>query len=205
MFRDEEMQTSIFQVMIKLQRRSSFFMVNIFAPILFLEVINLCVYIVPVQSGERISFAVTVLLSLSVFLTSVTSNIPKSSIAVSIFSIYTLAVLTYSSLITFSVTLVADIYFTDNGKTPRWSMSRILVWIVHKTKACDCQSVTPVIDIEQSELELNEIGKKRSVYCTNYRIISSALDTFFLHFHTFFLVSSTGMFMAFVEINSQID
>jgi nicotinic acetylcholine receptor alpha-7 len=201
-FRDEKLQTSVFHIMIKLQRRNSFFMVNIFAPILFLEVINLCVYIVPVESGERISFVVTVLLSLSVFLTSITSNIPKSSIVVSILSIYILVILTYSSLITFSVIFAADIYFTEDDKTPRSSISRILVWIVHKTKTCGCTSVSTVANTDLSELELNEALQKGRFYCTNYKTISSVLDTFFVHFHAFLLVSTTVIFMSFLAIDS---
>lgn len=60
---------SLAEARIKIKRRPTFLLINIFAPILFLALVNLLVFAIPIESGERISFAVTILLSFAVFLT----------------------------------------------------------------------------------------------------------------------------------------
>ncbi|XP_062606510.1 5-hydroxytryptamine receptor 3A-like [Saccostrea cucullata] len=198
---DEHLETSVFRIAVRLQRRHSFLLMNIFAPIVFLAIVNLGVFSLPVESGERISFALTVLLSFAVFLTLVTGNTPKSSITVSLFSIYMLIVLTYSALITFSVIMVVDIHFTENNEKPKSPFSRIMVWFVHKTLMCNCRSTE--IDIIKEEFDMDEFQEKRQVSCINYKSISHALDKAFVLINAFFFVSVTVIFQLYISFNSQ--
>lgn len=62
-----------------LHRRPMFFVVNILLPITTLSVLQLFVFIVPIDSGERISFSLTVLLSLSVYMTLISDNLPPGA------------------------------------------------------------------------------------------------------------------------------
>ncbi|XP_060566980.1 neuronal acetylcholine receptor subunit beta-2-like [Ruditapes philippinarum] len=62
-----------------LQRRAMFFIVNILLPISTLSVLQLFVFIVPIDSGERISFSLTVLLSISVYMTLISDNLPPGA------------------------------------------------------------------------------------------------------------------------------
>lgn len=71
-----------------LRRNPTYFILNIFLPIVVLSFLNICVFILPVQSGEKASFVITVFLSLAVFLTIVSSNLPANSDSVSILNIY---------------------------------------------------------------------------------------------------------------------
>jgi hypothetical protein len=198
-------QTSIceFRVIITLQRRHSFFMINIFGPIIFLAVINLCDFTLPVQTGERISFAVTVLLSISVFLTLVADNIPKSSITVSLFSVYMLVILTYSLFITFSVIFVSDIHFTEKDKNPKSYVSRFFVWLVHKRGACGCRKETWVQPIHDREVDVDERKEKMHASCTNHKTISALLDKTFSYFYAVVFLSVTLIFMIYVALDSQ--
>ncbi|XP_061195307.1 5-hydroxytryptamine receptor 3A-like [Saccostrea echinata] len=198
---DEHFETSVFRIAIRLQRRHSFLLMNIFAPIVFLAIVNLGVFILPVESGERISFSLTVLLSFAVFLTLVTGNTPKSSITVSLFSIYMLIVLTYSTLITFSVIIVVDIHFTENGEKPKSPLSRMFVWFVHRTLTSNCRSTE--IDIIAEEFDMDEFQEKRQTSCANYKTISLMLDNFFVLFYTFLFVTVTVFFMLYISYHSQ--
>ena len=67
-------------VNVKLERRSEYYVINIFLPVTLLAVLGLLQLAVPVDGGERLSFGLTVLLSLSVYLSAVQSMMPRSSL-----------------------------------------------------------------------------------------------------------------------------
>ena len=64
---------------IYIQRKSGYYGMNIIAPLLLMILIALLVFWLPVDSGEKIGLAITVLLSLSVFLVVVSESTPKNS------------------------------------------------------------------------------------------------------------------------------
>ena len=132
--RNEQGGFEISRIMVKLQRRHAFLMVNIFSPFLLLTIVNLFVFMVPIDSSESVSYAITVLLSFTVFLSLVTANTRESSLTVSFFSVYMLMVLLYSFLITISAVVISDIHFTKVGNTANWNLSRIVVWGLKKQK-----------------------------------------------------------------------
>ena len=78
-----------------------FFMVIIFSHIVFLVIINLFVFLIPVDSGERVFYVITVLLSFTVFVSIVTIDTSKSSVTVSLFSVYMLTILVSRSEVNF--------------------------------------------------------------------------------------------------------
>ena len=84
----------------KLKRKSTFYVFNILIPMVLLSFLNVLTFVLPVSSGERASYAVTVFLSLAVFLTIVASEIPKNSNTISIVSVYMTAMLALSTVMT---------------------------------------------------------------------------------------------------------
>lgn len=84
---------------LKLKRKPIFYVINIIIPVVLLSVLNVCTFALPVSSGERASYSVTVFLSLAVFLTIVASELPKNSDVVSIISVYLTAMSVMSTLI----------------------------------------------------------------------------------------------------------
>lgn len=91
---------------ITLERRSLFLLFNLFAPILLLSLINVCVFAIPIQSGERSSFAITVFLALAVYMTVVADNIPHSSNPMPLWSYFLLLKLIYSACIALCSTII---------------------------------------------------------------------------------------------------
>lgn len=63
---------------ITLCRKSDYFVYTVLLPILFMVVVNPLVLILPYQSGERTSLSITILLAFAVFMTLVTSTMPRS-------------------------------------------------------------------------------------------------------------------------------
>ena len=87
---------------IHLKRRSLFYIVNLVIPNFLITLLAFFSFFIPVECGERISFIITVLLSMTVFLLLVAESIPPTSDAVPVISIYFTA-----SIVEVSLALIA--------------------------------------------------------------------------------------------------
>jgi hypothetical protein len=113
-----EHPVSYARIDIKMKRRPTFAVINIVLPMLFIMVLNLLVFIIPVESGERVSYSITVLLAIAVFLTLVGDNLPKTSKPTAILSYFLLTDLVLSSLICFFVIFGLSFHFKDAIENP---------------------------------------------------------------------------------------
>ena len=64
---------------IKLQRKPLYYIINLVAPCLLLTLSGMLVFLLPPDSGERVSLSVTMLLSLTVFLLIIAESMPVQS------------------------------------------------------------------------------------------------------------------------------
>ncbi len=71
-----------------LERKSRYSVINVLLPIVLLSLMDLLVFWLPAESGEKVSLGITVLLSFSVFLLVVDERMPRTSDAVPILSEY---------------------------------------------------------------------------------------------------------------------
>ncbi|XP_069131739.1 acetylcholine receptor subunit beta-like [Argopecten irradians] len=62
-----------------LKRRPMFQVINTIVPFCVLGLLNIMVFLLPVESGERVGFSVTVLLAIAVFMTIVADTLPGTS------------------------------------------------------------------------------------------------------------------------------
>ena len=85
--------------MFRLQRKPQYIIVNVVLPILFLCILNVLVFFLPPESGERVSYAITVLLSIAVFMTIVSDTLPKTSEPLPLISYLLMISLIISSII----------------------------------------------------------------------------------------------------------
>lgn len=82
-----------------LKRRPDFMLINIVIPVVLLSLINVFVFLIPMDTGDRISFAVTVFLSFTVYMTLITEHVPETSRPMPLWSKFLIFKLTYSTLI----------------------------------------------------------------------------------------------------------
>ncbi|XP_045211320.2 acetylcholine receptor subunit delta-like [Mercenaria mercenaria] len=109
-----------------LRRNPTYFILNVFLPIVILSLMNNCVFILPVQSGEKASFVITVFLSLAVFLTIVSSKLPENSDKISILNVYVFLCTLLSVIIAILTIIQIRIYHRDTER----SISPFLVKLV---------------------------------------------------------------------------
>ncbi|KAK0064742.1 neuronal acetylcholine receptor subunit beta-3 [Biomphalaria pfeifferi] len=77
--RDPPISYQTVKISFLLKRRPDFLLLNTILPVVFLSFLNIMVFIIPAESGEKIGFGITVLLALAVFLSMVSTMLPRSS------------------------------------------------------------------------------------------------------------------------------
>ena len=103
---------------IELGRRPQFVIVNIILPMILLSFLGVFNFLIPIESGERISFCLTVLLSIAVFLTLVSETLPRVSEPMSYFSFYLVSVLIINVCATLATIINLRFYFADEEDKP---------------------------------------------------------------------------------------
>jgi cation transporter family protein len=120
-----------------LQRRSSFFIVNLFIPVVLLVLLNSMVFVLSADSGERVGYAITCLLSMTVYLTLVSDTIPKTSKPISVLSFVLMILLILSAFICFLTIIGLKFHFRKEDKPlPSWLIKLIRVLRCKKFKKC---------------------------------------------------------------------
>lgn len=91
------------------ERVPKFLFVNIFIPIFGLGFVNLMAFLLPVASGERVSFCLTVLLAFTVYMTIVGDHLPQVSSPIP-YTCYTLLAMFFNSAL-IALANIVSIYF----------------------------------------------------------------------------------------------
>uniref|UniRef100_A0A0N4ZV96 Neur_chan_LBD domain-containing protein n=1 Tax=Parastrongyloides trichosuri TaxID=131310 RepID=A0A0N4ZV96_PARTI len=106
-----------------LRRRMLYFLYNIIAPCAMLSILTLFQFILPCESGEKITLGLTVLLAYSVFSFNIAESMPETSEAIPLIAIYLNAMMGISGLsVGFSV-LVLNMQHKGAG------VSEVPIWL----------------------------------------------------------------------------
>ncbi|XP_046560405.1 neuronal acetylcholine receptor subunit alpha-3-like [Haliotis rubra] len=107
---------SFLYVDIDLERRPMFFVLNVIIPVVVLSFLNIFVFSLPCDCGEKVSYAITCLLSLTVFMSIVSGLLPKSSDNIPMVTLYLTCLLGISVL---SVVATILIVMKDPAKVKK--------------------------------------------------------------------------------------
>ena len=104
----------LLKVQLIIRHKPLFVTMNMLSPIFMLTMLNPLVFLMPIESGERISYTVTIFLSFEVFLTIVSDKMPESSSPMPTISYFLFAFLIYSALIAVMNMVHVGIYFQES-------------------------------------------------------------------------------------------
>ncbi|XP_067673906.1 neuronal acetylcholine receptor subunit alpha-3-like [Haliotis asinina] len=107
---------SFLHVDIHLERRPMFFVLNVIIPVVVLSFLNIFVFSLPCDCGEKVSYAITCLLALTVFMSIVSGLLPKSSDNIPMVTMYLTCLLCISVL---SVVATILIVMKDHAKATK--------------------------------------------------------------------------------------
>ena len=116
---------------IAIKRRPQHFVVTTLAPIVMLMLMNPFVFVLPVESGERMSYTVTIFLSQVVFMTLVGQNMPNSAHPMPRISYFLLVSMVISILQTLATIALMTLTFS----TTKWNKS---LWLIKIASVCRC-------------------------------------------------------------------
>ena len=116
-----EFGASLYIIKLVLARRPLFIVIIVIIPIFLLSLLNILVFVLPADSGERVSYTITLLLALAVFLTIISDNIPKTSSPLSILCYFIGAQLLLSTIICCVTICNLRLFFKDDSiPVPAW-------------------------------------------------------------------------------------
>ncbi|XP_064606110.1 acetylcholine receptor subunit alpha-1-B-like [Liolophura sinensis] len=101
---------SVARISFTFQRRRAFYVINVIVPVLCLSLLNTLVFLVPPESGEKMSLSITVVLAYSVYLSIVSADMPGTSNSVSYLAIYLIFVLVMGMIAVFMSAFVLWIF-----------------------------------------------------------------------------------------------
>nr|AKR16141.1 nicotinic acetylcholine receptor non-alpha subunit 27 [Parascaris equorum] len=81
-----------------LRRRMLYFLYNIIAPCVMLSVLTMMQFMLPCESGEKVTLGLTVLLAYSVFSFNIAENMPETSEVIPLIAIYLMGIMGISAL-----------------------------------------------------------------------------------------------------------
>ncbi|XP_071114932.1 acetylcholine receptor subunit delta-like [Haliotis cracherodii] len=121
-----------------------FYIFTILLPVVLLYSLNTFVFLLPSQSGEKTSMAVSVLLSFQLFLSIIRDSLPENSLTVSLFSLYvSLANSTSVVIVVVNILLLK----MKDMPPPKWILRR-----------CQKDSASNKVDVVSGNVEDEESG-----------------------------------------------
>ncbi|XP_026228177.1 neuronal acetylcholine receptor subunit alpha-7-like [Anabas testudineus] len=116
---------------VTLRRRTLFYALNLLIPCVLLSSMTLLVFLLPANSGEKISLGITVLLSLTVFMLMVAEIMPATSDSVPLIGQYfaSTMVIVGMSVVATVIVLQFHHHSPDSGHMPHWVHLVLLQWV----------------------------------------------------------------------------
>uniref|UniRef100_A0AAY4E4I6 5-hydroxytryptamine receptor 3A n=1 Tax=Denticeps clupeoides TaxID=299321 RepID=A0AAY4E4I6_9TELE len=148
-----------------IRRRPLFYTVNLLLPSIFLMVMDIVGFYLPPDSGERVSFKITLLLGYSVFLIIVSDTLPATAIGTPLIGVYfvvCMALLVIS--LTETVLIVRLVHKQDlQSHVPQWvkylvlERATTLLCMRNKHNLCSILSRDSLLDIAKEWLQVGYV------------------------------------------------
>jgi hypothetical protein len=128
----EDIYTNSFVFKLTIKRRALYYGVMVIAPTVLFALLNPLVFLLPIESGERVSLAMTILLSYAIFLTLVSSSIPASSNPMCALLIVMIIIIVVSGIIVLGVIITVKYFNEENEDKIGPTLKRVVMWQLPK-------------------------------------------------------------------------
>ena len=132
---------SQFTVTITLQRRRMYYVMTVCVPIIVLSILNCMVFVLPPDSGEKISFCLTILLAYMVYMSFLSDSLPRTSKTTSHLVVYVSLMICLSFLSVFNSVIVLFFWHKPVLNVKQANRSK---YIGHEFAAEEEDSITAV-------------------------------------------------------------
>ncbi|XP_068189626.1 cholinergic receptor, nicotinic, alpha 11 isoform X2 [Antennarius striatus] len=116
---------------VTIRRRTLFYALNLLIPCVLLSSMTLLIFVLPADSGEKISLGITVLLSLTVFMLLVAEIMPATSDSVPLIGQYFASIMIIVGMSVIATVVVLQYHHHDpnGGNMPKWVQLVLLQWV----------------------------------------------------------------------------
>ncbi|XP_033749302.1 acetylcholine receptor subunit beta-like [Pecten maximus] len=143
-------------ISLSLDRKSEYYILTIICPIILLSLLNIFTFVIPVDSGEKIGYSMTVHLAFAVLLTIISSSLPVNSQTTSYLAVYVISLLIKGTAIVMVTVIQVRLHHRPNN-IDLSPIYRCIVKICHRKCTCSGRRVQPKTDnIRNSISSLNE-------------------------------------------------
>ncbi|OWF37865.1 neuronal acetylcholine receptor subunit beta-2-like [Mizuhopecten yessoensis] len=164
---------------IQLSRRPEFLLLNLFIPIAFLICMNLFVFFLPAECGEKASYSITVLLSLAIFMTIVMDQLPPLSTDVPVVSII-LCIHLANNVIVCTCTILSLNYHhrSDTRDIPCHlrCLTMLVTWRTYKSNCNTKDVLTGKTPESMSPRAKTNLGVTGTDGITHHAVVSEDID-----------------------------
>lgn len=148
---------------LKLRRKPLYVILVIILPICMLALLNICVFILPCESGEKASYAITVFLAFVVFMTIVTATLPENSENLAVFSIFLIIQTISSTLITITALILIRFHAKqDDDRVPK-TLSNFLRCFCRKHRKVDTSDKDSIEENNGAGINIQFITWKEAI------------------------------------------
>ncbi|XP_074992485.1 neuronal acetylcholine receptor subunit alpha-7-like [Calonectris borealis] len=158
---------------ITMRRRTLYYGLNLLIPCVLISGLALLVFLLPADSGEKISLGITVLLSLTVFMLLVAEIMPATSDSVPLIAQYFASIMVIVGLSVVVTVLVLQLHHRDPqaGKMPKWVRVILLNWCAwflrmkkpgESIKPLSCKYRYPKHHLSVNSMEMNVLPGHQS-------------------------------------------
>ena len=187
---------------LELERRYAFILYTTVYPLVFLSSLNVGVFLVPVDSGEKGSIAVTIFLSYGVFITTISGELPHNSLNIAYILIYIFLLLLLSVL--------AVVYsYVESYLYSRYANKRVYIRLLRKLLKSHIEASRAVksesdqVDKHQSPTLKNDECSPETDHLT-WHVLLHQIDTLVFGLMLFIVVIATPIFFAFLSSGSDV-
>ncbi|XP_057211121.1 cholinergic receptor, nicotinic, alpha 11 isoform X2 [Triplophysa rosa] len=116
---------------VTIRRRTLYYALNLLIPCVLLSSMTLLIFLLPADSGEKISLGITVLLSLTVFMLLVAEIMPATSDSIPLIGQYFASTMIIVGMSVIATVVVLQYHHHDpnGGKMPKWVRLVLLQWV----------------------------------------------------------------------------
>ncbi|XP_048733570.2 acetylcholine receptor subunit beta-like 1 [Ostrea edulis] len=134
---------TLIDITLVMKRISTFHLINMILPIVFVGLLNILVFLLPAQSGERVGYSITVLLAIAVFQTIASDNLPSvSKPQLSLLCIKLLVDLILSALVTMLTIVTLYFYHMPESRRVPSCVASVTSFVLCKNCCKDKPNVT---------------------------------------------------------------
>ncbi|XP_067649087.1 neuronal acetylcholine receptor subunit alpha-7-like [Haliotis asinina] len=161
-----------------LERLPTNFVFNFLVPVMILSLLGTFVFLIPADSGEKISFAITIPLSYGVYMGFLTDMVPQSSDGVSTFIIFLGITLSLSALFVILSIFSVRISGRSNSRQVPKPFQRFTIW-VEQAKRCVRRRKTKTMHMAKVTEQSDDGEANGHAEVITWKRVSKALDLFF--------------------------